>query len=227
MSTPSPAGFSGDHHDNLGGGGWDQFWLGYTVGDLDIRTPSARLFDRGTARANGEYGKLSFSASRLQTVAGPFSLYALVRGQVATKNLDISEKMELGGAYAVRAYPEGEIYGDDGYVATVEGRVLLPPMPAPIPGRAQLIAFVDWGFDLGQSRSVVPRPQPPDRQRRGRRGQLGCGQQPSWSRSATPTPLATPGAYRDPSHPAASGSSSRSSSDVGVSEDRTVRRTRI
>lgn len=138
-------GIAGDHHDTLGGGGWDQYSLGYTFGDLDIRTPSAVLVDQGGPRADGDYGKLSYSVSRLQEVVGPLSVYALIRGQVASKNLDISEKMELGGAYAVRAYPEGEIYGDDGYVATLEARLALPPTPAPIPGRLQLIGFIDTG----------------------------------------------------------------------------------
>ncbi len=136
-------GISGDHHDTLGGGGWDQFSLGYTFGDLDIRTPTARIIDAATARAEGGYGKLSFSVSRLQTVWGPVSVYGLIRGQAASKNLDISEKMELGGAYAVRAYAEGAIYADDGYVATIEARLLLPPMPAPLPGRVQLFGFID------------------------------------------------------------------------------------
>jgi hemolysin activation/secretion protein len=136
-------GISGDHHDGLGGGGWDQYSLGYTFGDLDIRTPAARLADAATARADGGYGKLTYSVSRLQTVWGPVSVYGLIRGQVASKNLDISEKMELGGAYAVRAYAEGEIYADDGYVATIEARLWLPPLPAPVPGRLQLIGFID------------------------------------------------------------------------------------
>jgi hemolysin activation/secretion protein len=138
-------GIAGDHHDALGGGGWDQYSLGYTFGDLDIRTPSARLLDLGTARSNGDYGKLSYSVSRLQTVVGPLSVYGLIRGQEASKNLDISEKMELGGAYAVRAYPEGLIYGDDGYLATLEARLMLPPPPERIPGRLQLFGFVDTG----------------------------------------------------------------------------------
>jgi len=138
-------GFSGDHHDSFGGGGWDQFSLIDTVGNLVIRTPSAVLVDEEGPRADGDYGKLSYSVSRLQTVYGPFSIYGLIRGQFASKNLDISEKMELGGAYAVRAYPEGEIYGDQGYVATLEGRLWLPPTRQPIRGRLQLIAFVDTG----------------------------------------------------------------------------------
>jgi hemolysin activation/secretion protein len=151
-------GISGDHHDRFAGGGWDQFSLGYTFGDLDIRTPSARLADLTGARADGGYGKLSYSASRLQTVVGPLSVYALIRGQVASKNLDISEKMELGGAYAVRAYPEGEIYGDDGYVATLEARLLLPPTPMQIPGRAQLIGFIDTGAASTNHTSWFPGP---------------------------------------------------------------------
>jgi hemolysin activation/secretion protein len=138
------AGVSGDHRDRFGGGGSMQYALAWTFGDLDIRTPAARIADEAGARSNGQYGKLTYSLSRTQTVAGPFSLYAGVMGQVASKNLDISEKMELGGAYAVRAYPEAQIYGDEGYVATLEARLLLPP-PTPLPGRVQLFGFVDTG----------------------------------------------------------------------------------
>jgi len=137
-------GVSGDHRDSFGGGGWDQFSLGFTFGNLDIRTPGARLIDLATAHSNGDYAKLALSASRLQTLAGPLSIYGLIRGQVASKNLDISEKMELGGAYAVRAYGEGAIYGDDAVVATLEARLLLPTV-APIPGRLRLFGFIDSG----------------------------------------------------------------------------------
>jgi hemolysin activation/secretion protein len=137
-------GVRGDHHDPLGGGGWDQYALGWTSGDLDIETPAARIADDATARSNGQFGKLTFSASRLQTIVGPLSVYAVVRGQVASKNLDISEQMELGGPSAVRAYPEGEIYADEGYVATLEARLMLPRPPMSLPGRVQLIAFADY-----------------------------------------------------------------------------------
>lgn len=139
-------GVSGDHHDTFGGGGWDTYYLFGTFGDLDIETPAARALDEQTARTEGVYAKLSFSASRLQNIIGPLSLYGAIRGQVASKNLDISEQMELGGANAVRAYPEGEAYGDEGYVATLEARLLLPKWPEQLPGRVQLITFVDNGY---------------------------------------------------------------------------------
>jgi len=139
------AGISGNYYDSFGGGGWTDYAASGVAGDLSVETASARAEDDSTARTNGGYAKLSASISRLQNLLGPLSLYASFRGQFAAKNLDISEKMELGGATGVRAYPEGEAYGDDGYIATLEPRLLLPK-PARLPGQLQLIAFVDTGY---------------------------------------------------------------------------------
>ncbi len=135
----------GDHRDTLGGGGLSTYSLGLTTGQLNLKTPAVQSFDALTAHSNGRYNKLSFSASRLQSVTDAFSLYASLNGQVASKNLDVSEKMELGGLYGVRAYPEGEAYADQGYVLTLEARMALPPLPQQIPGSLQLVGFVDTG----------------------------------------------------------------------------------
>lgn len=78
-------------------------------------------------------------------MAGPFALYGAVRGQVAFDNLDSSEKMGLGGAYGVRAYPEGEAFGDIGYVATAEARLGLSQWTGALPGTLEMIGFVDTG----------------------------------------------------------------------------------
>ena len=75
----------------------------------------------------------------------PIPLYASIHGQFAFDNLDVSEKMELGGMYAVRAYPEGEAYADQGYVLTMEARLQLPKFFERLPGQMQLIGFVDTG----------------------------------------------------------------------------------
>lgn len=136
-------GLSGNHLDSLGGGGANIYSIGASLGDLDIRSATDRAIDRATARSDGSYGKLQASVAREQNVTGPLSVYVAARGQLASKNLDSSEKMELGGPYAVRAYPEGEAYGDEGYVATAEARLLLPAFA--LPGRLQLIGFVDVG----------------------------------------------------------------------------------
>ena len=135
----------GDHRDRLGGGGLTSYTLTGTTGNVDIQTPSMRAFDAATAQSNGHYGKLGFSAMRLQSVTDTVSLYAGVSGQVASKNLDISEKMQLGGINGVRAYPEGEAYADQGYLLTLEARFLVPRFSEQFPGQLQLFGFVDTG----------------------------------------------------------------------------------
>lgn len=132
----------GDHRDQFGGGGVNTYSLTLSDGSIDIQTPSAAAIDALTARSNGHFNKLGFNASRLQHVAEALSLYGAVSGQVASKNLDVSEKMELGGMYAVRAYPEGEAYADQGWAATLEARFDLPATPS---GQMQLIGFLDTG----------------------------------------------------------------------------------
>ncbi len=138
-------GLRGDSRDGFGGGGWNTGSLSWTSGGLDIESPLERAADAASARSQGGFNKLQYAVSRLQTVRGPLSVYGAVRGQIATDNLDSSEKMELGGAYGVRAYPEGEAYGDQGYVATLEARWMLNAWTRPLPGQLQLIAFVDAG----------------------------------------------------------------------------------
>jgi len=135
----------GDERDNFLGGGLSSYSLTWFTGNLDIQTDAARSFDAATAQSNGLYNKVRFSAMRLQSVTGPVSLYASINGQFAFNNLDVSEKMELGGMYAVRAYPEGEAYADQGYVLTMEARFLLPKFVERLPGQMHLIGFVDTG----------------------------------------------------------------------------------
>jgi hemolysin activation/secretion protein len=135
----------GDHRDALGGLGLNAWSVTWSSGNIDIRTPAARAADALGPRSNGHFDKLAFSATRLQTLGGPFSAYASASGQLASKNLDVSEKMSLGGMNAVRAYPEGEAYADEGIVATLEGRMLLPRPSGRIPGQVQLVAFIDAG----------------------------------------------------------------------------------
>jgi hemolysin activation/secretion protein len=98
--------------------------------------------DAVTAQSNGHYNKLAFSALRLQGMSAATSLYATISGQLAGKNLDVSEKMQLGGMNGVRAYPEGEAYADQGYLMSLEARYQLIDA---FSGAMQLIGFVDAG----------------------------------------------------------------------------------
>lgn len=132
-------GVSGDARD----GGGSTFWsIGWGFGNLDIRTPEVLAIDDATTRSNGGFHKLNLAAGRIQTITDGLSLYLAARGQLASKNLDISEKMQLGGAYGVRAYPEGEGFGDQGYIVTAEARLRLARQ---LPGELSLVAFIDHG----------------------------------------------------------------------------------
>lgn len=139
------AALRGDFRDQWAGGGLSSYSVAATVGDLNIQTPTARAIDALTARSDGNYTKLSVNASRLQRVTDSFALFAGLTGQLASKNLDNSEKMQLGGIQAVRAYPEGEAYADEGYVMTLEARQDLPKLTDNMPGQLQLVGFVDAG----------------------------------------------------------------------------------
>jgi hemolysin activation/secretion protein len=98
-----------------------------------------------TVRSDGHYDKFAFSAARLQHVSERLSLYAAIKGQFASQNLDTSEKIGLGGVSDVSAYPSGEAYGDEGYVLKVEARTPLPSLSMHLPGQLQLIGFADTG----------------------------------------------------------------------------------
>lgn len=135
----------GDHRDNIGRGGVTGYSVGLTSGNLDIETPAARAFDALTAQTNGHYNKLAFSALRLQNLTEILSLYGAISGQLASKNLDVSEKLALGGMYGVRAYPVGEAYADEGYLATVEARLLLARFSENMAGQMHFVVFADTG----------------------------------------------------------------------------------
>jgi hemolysin activation/secretion protein len=107
----------------LGGGYWASSGTLYH-GSLSIRDPQSLQADQGLGgrHTEGGFTKLTFQFSRLQAIIPRHSLYLALGGQWASKNLDASEKLALGGARAVRAYPSGEVLVDQGVIGTVEWR---------------------------------------------------------------------------------------------------------
>ena len=134
----------GHHNDAWGAGGTSRFSLALSGGYVDIQTPLPRAQDATTAASQGFYKKLSWQLSRLQQADHGLSFLAALSGQFAGKNLDVSEKMELGGMYGVRAYPQGEAYADDAWLLTLEARKRLE-MPSTAVGQVHLAAFIDAG----------------------------------------------------------------------------------
>ena len=115
-------GLAGSFQDALGGGAASSVEFSSSFGRLEIESPSALAIDDVTVRTSGAYRKLTFAGNRLQRLTDQDQLWLALSGQWAQKNLDSSEKFLLGGPGGVRAYPQGEGIGDDGYLATVELR---------------------------------------------------------------------------------------------------------
>jgi hemolysin activation/secretion protein len=169
------ASLSGDHRDNIGAGGYSSYSGTLSIGNIDIQTPAVLALDAITAQTNGSFSKLGLSAARVQNLTSSLSLSANFNGQLASKNLDVSEKMELGGMYGVRAYAEGEAYGDQGYVLNLEARMLLSKFSARMPGQLQAIVFGDVG-------SVIANKNPwPPSTGNDRRTLAGAGVGLNWS----------------------------------------------
>lgn len=129
---------NGNSRDDLLGGGVNSFALGWSQGSLTLDGAQAQRTDDATAGTRGRFHKLNPSLVRLQRLSDRFSLYTQLQGQWADGNLDSSEKLYLGGAYGVRAYPQGEASGDQGWLANVELRYALTEA-------WQLSTFVDYG----------------------------------------------------------------------------------
>jgi hemolysin activation/secretion protein len=132
-------GITGTHLDSFGGGGYTTLSLNPSVGDVDYaRSPDYQRIIEATTESEGQYAKLRYGLSRQQNLPANFSLYANVRGQVASKNLDSSERFYLGGPYGVRAYPNNEGGGAQGNLLSVELRYNVIPA-------VQVAAFYDVG----------------------------------------------------------------------------------
>jgi hemolysin activation/secretion protein len=114
-------GLAGNNQDMLMGGGMSSFDLSLVTGKLGMDATSLAT-DATTANSDGSFTKLDYNLSRLQHLSDKNTLSVALSGQQANKNLNSSEKFSLGGATGVRAYPQGEGSGDQGWMANVEVR---------------------------------------------------------------------------------------------------------
>lgn len=106
---------SGDHDDDLFAAGTTYYSVDITFGKLDIDGNQAYIdFDTLNTRTEGSFSKLNLALSRLQHLGGRLSTFIALSGQLASKNLDSSQKFYLGGPFSVPGYPTGEASGDNG-----------------------------------------------------------------------------------------------------------------
>lgn len=121
-------------------------WWGSTLywGDLNLgRSPDNFVNDQETLKTDGRFMRLTGQAGLAMRLDDAWLLSTTLSGQLASKNLNSSEKFGLGGAGAVRAYPVGEASGDMGLRASAELRRSLVTLPTL--GDLGVSAFYDWG----------------------------------------------------------------------------------
>jgi len=110
---------AGDERDERG---ITNYNLGMSHGDIDYTNGLTNLIDYITARTQGSYNKYTFSLSRLQQLGNNDALYAGFTQQWASKNLDSSEQLFLGGPNTVRGYDVGVLAGSQGNLLSLEYR---------------------------------------------------------------------------------------------------------
>jgi hemolysin activation/secretion protein len=103
-----------DWRDKWLGGGANQTSLELRTGKLNLGN-DAKLLDLPPAGANtdGNFTKVIFNIERQQYLAKNISLTGRWKQQFASTNLDSSEKVTIGGAQIMLAYPVGQASADE------------------------------------------------------------------------------------------------------------------
>lgn len=130
------AALNGSFSDSWLGGGNNSFSLMRYWGNLSGGDSSMA--------AASQFNKTVFTFERQQYVARNLTFAFSFIGQLADGNLDSSEKLYLGGADGVRAYPQGEAAGDQGYRLSGEFRWRLPGLSKQS-SSVCLTSFYDYG----------------------------------------------------------------------------------
>jgi len=128
-------GVTGNLIDSHLGGGLNAGSLIGSFGNIDKNTLTPYGPVTGVA---GGFSKLRYAFNRNQAITESLSAYIAVSGQWASKNMDSSEQLYLGGPMNVRAYASGQGPASQGNLTTFELRLNLPH-------QTQLTAFYDIG----------------------------------------------------------------------------------
>jgi hemolysin activation/secretion protein len=126
--------------------GVNQYALTWFYGDLSIDDDAtAAATDSDISNTAGGFNKLALNYRHGRQLTPKYSLDLKFSGQLSDSNLDSSEKLYLGGADGVRAYPQGEAASDQGLLLAVELKRLLPQW-SNATNNFYLVGFGDYAY---------------------------------------------------------------------------------
>lgn len=117
-----------------------------TAGKVNLTSRSllGKVFD-ANSDAKGHFAKVVANVTGVQAIGHVTDVTLKLQGQTSRGALDSSEQMYLGGANGVRAYPQGEASGENGFLASLEVRY-----HAPLPGLS-LSTYFDTGHMMDKA----------------------------------------------------------------------------
>lgn len=111
-------GLNGQFQDGLQGS--NSASLSFNLGYLDLSGSPSESLDSSTARSAGLFNKTRLQWIRQQKLSNVDAFQLSWQSQWASKNLDGSEKIFLGGPQGVRAYPVNEAGASAGHILNLE-----------------------------------------------------------------------------------------------------------
>jgi hemolysin activation/secretion protein len=129
---------SGFYRDLNPGGGSGTYSLQLSHGGINLDGSLSQQTDATTVHTEGVFNKIRLNGTWQQALTAQTSAFVSYTGQLSDKNLDTSEKMQLGGMNGVRAYPTGEGSGSDAQLIQLE-------LKQQLESGINMAAFYDWG----------------------------------------------------------------------------------
>ncbi len=129
---------AGFYRDLNPGGGTGTYSAQLTNGHINLDGSLNQSTDLNGPKTAGTFNKIRLNGTWQQALTTQTSAFVSFTGQLADKNLDSSEKMQLGGMNGVRAYPTGEGSGSDAQLIQLELRHQLE-------NGISMATFFDWG----------------------------------------------------------------------------------
>ena len=129
---------SGFYRDLNPGGGSGTYSLQLSHGGINLDGSLSQQTDATTVHTEGVFNKIRLNGTWQQALTAQTSAFVSYTGQLSDKNLDTSEKMQLGGMNGVRAYPTGEGSGSDAQLIQLE-------LKEQLESGINMAAFYDWG----------------------------------------------------------------------------------